>query len=233
MSTGSTHSFLSICRMRLSARDRQREDHEIDAGAARELDQVVDGAELRLPATCVGERSSPRSSNTPTMRTSESRCAASALISASPLVVAADDDGAAVEAALPRPAPHQQEQRAAEQRAARSGRRHRSCRARRARTGRRPWRRRTTPMAMQEHHRPGRGEAEVLLLVAAERLHLVDVGGLEREHRQHGDARRWRRSSARRSLRSAPHRRHRSAMPTSATSANSIRRTVPASTIGE
>ncbi len=27
-------------------RDRQREDHQVDAGAARELDQLVDGAEL-------------------------------------------------------------------------------------------------------------------------------------------------------------------------------------------
>ena len=46
MSTGSTHSFLSICRMRLSADDRQREDHEIDAGPPRELDQIVHRAEL-------------------------------------------------------------------------------------------------------------------------------------------------------------------------------------------
>ena len=40
----------------------------------------------------------------------------------------------------------------------------------------------------EEDHRPGGGEAEVLLLIAAKRLHLVDVGGLEREHRQHGDS---------------------------------------------
>ncbi len=39
----------------------------------------------------------------------------------------------------------------------------------------------------QEHHRPGRGEPHVLLLVAAERLHLVDVGDLERQHRQRAD----------------------------------------------
>jgi len=40
----------------------------------------------------------------------------------------------------------------------------------------------------QEHHRPGRRQAEILLFITAERLHLVDVRGLEREHRQHGDA---------------------------------------------
>ena len=35
-------------------RDRQREDHEVDAGAAREFDEVVDRAELGEPAHDVG-----------------------------------------------------------------------------------------------------------------------------------------------------------------------------------
>ena len=140
------------------------------------------------PATTVGERSSPRSSNTPTMRTSESRLRrASDLISASPLLVGADHDGAAVEPALARPAPHQQEQRAAE-----ADQRDQADDV----EGAEPDARELLADLgeegraddQQEHHRPGGGEPEVLLLVAAERLHLVDVGGLEREHRQHGDA---------------------------------------------
>jgi hypothetical protein len=39
----------------------------------------------------------------------------------------------------------------------------------------------------QKHHRPGGGKTHVLLLVPAERLHLIDVGDLEGEHRQQCD----------------------------------------------
>src|SRR5215470_6771599 len=41
----------------------------------------------------------------------------------------------------------------------------------------------------KEDDRPGRGETEVLLLMAAERLHLVDVGYLEGERGEHADRR--------------------------------------------
>ena len=40
----------------------------------------------------------------------------------------------------------------------------------------------------QKNHGPGRHEPHILLLVAAERLHLVDVGDLKRQHRHDGDA---------------------------------------------
>ena len=110
-------------------------------------------------------------------------------------LAAADDGGAAGEAAFAGPAPHQQEQPAAEREqrdqaddieaaepdagelvAGLGEERHADH--------------------DQEHHRPGRGEPEILLLVAAERLHLVDVGGLEGEHRQQRDRPRSRRNSA-------------------------------------
>ena len=48
MSTGSTHSFLQHLQDAAFRRDRQREDHQIDARAAAEFDEIVDGAELAL-----------------------------------------------------------------------------------------------------------------------------------------------------------------------------------------
>ena len=141
---------------------------------------------LGSPDTAVGERSSPRSSNTPMMRMSESRCAIERIDQRRALLVGADDDGAPVETALLGPAPHQQEQRAAE------GDQHDQA----------DDIERAEPDARElvaglgeerdadddeEHHRPRRGEPEILLLVAAEGLHLVDVGGLERQRRQRRD----------------------------------------------
>ena len=40
----------------------------------------------------------------------------------------------------------------------------------------------------QKYHRPRRGEPHILLFMAAKRLHLIDVGGLERQHRKQRDA---------------------------------------------
>ena len=99
--------------------------------------------------------------------------------------VGADDHGAAVEPALPRPMPHQQEERLAEgderDQAEHVERAEPDARKLVADLGEERHADRE-----QEHHRPGGGEPEILLLVAAKRLHLIDVGGLEREHRQHG-----------------------------------------------
>ena len=102
-------------------------------------------------------------------------------------LVGADHDGAAVEAALPRPLPHQQEQRAPKaDQGQEPGDVERS----------QPYSRIVVadlgeeghPDGDEEDHRPGGGEPEILLLVAAEGLHLVDVGGLEREHGERRDA---------------------------------------------
>ena len=103
------------------------------------------------------------------------------------VVVGADDDGAAVEAALPRPAPHQEEQGAAkcDQRdqpdhveaaepdagelvAGFGEERHAD--------------------GEQKYHGPRRGEPHVLFFMAAKRLDLIDVGRLERQHGKQRDA---------------------------------------------
>ena len=107
MSTGSTHSFFSICRMRPSA--------EI-------------GSEKMTRSTRVWRANSTRSSTVPSLGTAL-KLVAAAVVAAIveraddahvgialrgerrdqriAAVARADDDGAAVEAALPRPAPHQ------------------------------------------------------------------------------------------------------------------------------
>ena len=85
----------------------------------------------------------------------------------------------------------------------------------------------------QKHDRPRRGEPHVLLLVAAERLHLIDVGGLEGEHRQHGDHEDGAEHSARCSASLGRQVDGVAASPTTMISANSTMRTKPASTIGE
>ena len=78
--------------------DRQREDHEIDAGRAREFDEIVDVAELRdSPRRSSGERSSPRSSKTPSIRTSASSALPRSRSSSRAEFAAADHHGAPLE----------------------------------------------------------------------------------------------------------------------------------------
>ena len=100
--------------------------------------------------------------------------------------VGADKDGAAVEPALARPPPHQEKQRAPEcdQReqaeyveAAEPGAGELIARLGEKRHA----------DGDQKHHRPGRGEPHILLFVPAESLDLIDVGHLERQHRQQRD----------------------------------------------
>ena len=101
--------------------------------------------------------------------------------------VGADHDGAAVEAALPRPAPHQQEQAAPE-----CDQRQQAEHIERAEPGARKLvaglGEERQADRDQKDHGPGRSEPHILLLVAAERLHLVDVGDLERQHRHDRNA---------------------------------------------
>jgi hypothetical protein len=100
-------------------------------------------------------------------------------------LAAADDRGAAVEAALLRPAPHHEKQHTAEgeQRDEPDDVEAAEPDAGEFLAGfgeERP------ADHQQEHHRPGGGETEILFLMAAKRLHLVDVGHLKRQHGQHG-----------------------------------------------
>ena len=187
MSTGSTHSFFSICRMRPSA--------EI-------------GSEKITRSTRVRRANSTRSSTVPSLGTPAQRrrgAVVAAVVEHADdahvgvalrgerldqrlaVRVGADDDGAAVEPALPRPAPHQEEQRAPE-REQRQQAEHVEAAEPDARELVAGLGEERHADGDQEHHRPGRGEPQILLLVAAERLHLVDVGDLERQHRQDRDA---------------------------------------------
>ena len=92
-------------------RDRQREQHEVDAGAAGEFDDVVDLAELWAAGAGV-ERAISRCGR----RTRRARGCRSPILLVQRLdqllavLVGADDDGAAVEPALARPAAHQRAQ---------------------------------------------------------------------------------------------------------------------------
>jgi hypothetical protein len=112
MSTGRTQSFFSICSRRLSA--EQREDHQVDPGAAGKRDEIVDAAELghaaaarraALVAAVVEHADDVNVGIALGGERADERFA---------IGVGADHDGAAIEAAFARPAPHQQEQHAPE-----------------------------------------------------------------------------------------------------------------------
>ena len=98
-----------------------------------------------------------------------------------------DHDRAAIEATLPRPPAHQQEQRAAkcDQReqpdhiiGAEPGPREFVARSRKV----------GNSHGEQKYYRPRRGEAHVLFLMAAEGLDLINIGGLERQQREQRNA---------------------------------------------
>ena len=172
--------------MRPSAEIGSAEDHEIDAGLARELH----ADRRRCRAFCAGP-AAVRAIVAAIVEHTDDAHVAVALRGeradqASPRCIGADDDGAAVEPALSRPVPHQQEQRAPEreQRHEAEDVKAAEPHAREMIAGLGEERHADRD---QEDHRPGRGEPEILLLVAAERLHLIDVGGLECEHGKHGD----------------------------------------------
>ena len=167
-------------------RDRQREDHQVDAGAAREFDQIVDRAELEKPGHHIGrafvaaivERADDADVTVALRRDRVDQRSA--------LLVGADDDGAPFEAALLGPAPHHEKQRAAEHdqhdQPGDVERAEPDARELVAGLGEE-----RDADDDQEHDRPGRREPEILFLVTAEGLHLVDVGSLERERRNRRD----------------------------------------------
>ena len=98
--------------MRRFRRDRQREDHEVDARAPAEFDQIVDGAELAL-AGAIGAAAIVAA----VVEQADDVDAgvllpAQFLDHASAGIAAADDDRAAGETAFARPFAHEQEHRA-------------------------------------------------------------------------------------------------------------------------
>ena len=190
MSTGSTHSFFSISRMRVSA----------EIGSANST-----------RSTRVRRANSTRSSTLPSFglpaQVSSARLVVAVVEHAEhvdvgivlglerldqllAVLVRADDDGAAVEPALARPAANHgrrnsalgdQRREADEEEAAEPEPRNLAAELGEERGA----------DEQQEHERPGRDHPGHLPQAAAEYLHLVDVGGLEAEH---GRWRSWRRS---------------------------------------
>ena len=163
-------------------RDRQRKDHQIDARAPPEFDQVVDDAEFALTgavgaaaliAAVVEQADDLDAGILLPLQLHDNMLAGHA---------AADDHRAAGEAAFARPFAHSQEQQLA-----RDHQRHQAADIEAAEPDAREhlagFGEERGADHDQEHHRPGRGQPHVLLLVAAEGLHLVDIGGLEGEHR--------------------------------------------------
>ena len=142
---------------------------------------------LGTPAQLAGLRSSPRSSNTPMMRTSESRCAASERISVSPLLSAPTT----TVRRSSRPSRVQRRTRR-NSAAAKRDQREQAEHVEAAEPGAGElvagFGEERSADGDQKHHRPRRGEPHILLLVAAEGLDLIDVGGLERQHGEQRDA---------------------------------------------
>ncbi len=71
------------------------------------------------------------------------------------------------------------------------------------------------------------------LLMATECMHLINIGGLERQGRQRGDGEDGAEVTQEQFVKRADMRRRKIASPTTTMSANSAMRTNPASTIGE
>ena len=172
-------------------RDRQREQHEVDAGAARQFDDVVHLAELGAAgagihrAVVVAVVEHPEHLDVGIVLDLERPHQIFAVL------VRAHDDGTAIELALTGPAAHQRAQKQP------TG--HQRCKAREEK------RREPEPGdfaaelddegcadEQQKHERPGRDQPGHLSQMSAEQLHLVEIGGLEADHgrRGHGDDRR-------------------------------------------
>src|SRR3954470_409431 len=161
--------------------DRQREQHEIDAGAAGEFDDVVDLAELARAGTGV-----ERAAVVAVVEHAEHVDVGIFLLlqrldQLFAVAVGADDDGAAVESTLAPPGAHQraQHQTLAEERGepedVEGGKpQPRNFAAELGEEG--------DADEQQEDERPGRDHPRHLPELAAEQLHLIDVGSLEADH---------------------------------------------------
>ena len=168
-------------------RNRQREQHEVDAGAAGEFDDVVDLAELRAAGAGI-----QRAVVVAVVEHAEHIdvgivLGLERLDQLLAVLVGADDDGAAVEPALARPAAHQraQEQPFGDQRGEAD---EEECRQPEPRNLAAELGEERCADEQQEHERPGRDHPRHLPELAAEHLDLVDVGGLEADHGGRGHA---------------------------------------------
>ncbi len=169
-------------------RNRQREDHQIDARAPSEFHQVIDRAELALAGAFHAGAIVAAVIEQPDDLDAAVLLPPQLLDHMRAGFAAADDHRAAGEAAFLRPFAHGQEtpcRREIISAASPTDVEGAEPYAREHFAGLGEERRADDD---EEHQRPGRGEPHVLLLVAAEGLHLIDVGGLEGEHRQHRDA---------------------------------------------
>ena len=228
---GQHQSFSASCEdagsQRLQSAARRSRDRR-SVWRANSTDVVDDASFLRAWQLSPRCGRSPRSSNTPSdahVRIAL-RGEASLQPASSPVTVGADDDGAAIEAALARPVPNQQEQRTAKRDQRAEAEDVETANQTRVRIDRLFWQKMTPPMANRKTTdqadasrmyclRNGRGGADP-----------IDVGGLEREHRE-GAMPTSRRRSARQSRRAVQRARHMRRKPTSATSAGPRSRSGP------
>ena len=172
-------------------RDRQREDHEVDAGAAREFDEVVDRAEL-LQAGAGGGRAVVAAvvehADKAHIRLALALQRGDEMLAR---IAAADHDRAAVEPAFAGPAAHDAVQKQAQAiereqadavvaREPEAGIHAAELREERDRDDH------------QKDDGPRDGEPRALADRIAESLDLIDVGGLERDHRKAGNRERGR-----------------------------------------
>ena len=173
-------------------RNRQREQHEVDAGAAGEFDDIVDLAELRAAGAGI-----ERAVVVAVVEHAEHVdvgivLGLERLDQLLAVLVGADHDGAAVEPALAGPAAHQraQEQPFGDERgeADKEERRQPEPRDFAAEFGEE-----RCADEQQEHERPGRDHPRHLPELAAEHLHFIDVGGLEADRSRRPSCREWRR----------------------------------------
>jgi len=168
-------------------RNRQREQHEVDAGAAGKLDDVVDLAEFRAAGAGI-----KRARVVAVVEHAEDVdvgivLGLERLDQLFAVDVRADDDGAAVEPAFTRPAANHrpQEQPFGNQRgqADKEERREPEPRHLAAEFGEE-----RGADKQQEHEGPGRYHSRHLPKLTAKHLDFVDIGGLEAYHRGGGHA---------------------------------------------
>ncbi len=187
MSTGSTHSFFSISRIRVSAEIGSA--NSTRSTRVRRANSTMSSTlpSFGLPAQVSSARLSLRSSNTPRISISESVLGLERLDQLFAVLVGADDDGAAVEPALARPAAHHraQEQAFGDQRGETD---EEKCREPQPRYLAAELGEERCADEQQEHEGPGRDHPRHLPELAAKHLHFVDVGGLEADHRGRGHA---------------------------------------------
>src|ERR1700694_5461884 len=168
-------------------RNRQREQHQVDAGAAGKFDDIVDLAEF-----CAARAGFQRAIVVAVIEYAEDVDIRIVLglerfDQFFAVLVRADHDGAAVEPALTCPAAHHrtQEQPSGNQRGQTDTEK---CRQPESRYLAAEFCEERCADKQQEHEGPGRDHPRHLPELAAKHLYFVDIGGLEADHRGRGHA---------------------------------------------